>query len=74
MIIVRDEIEAIVLSVKSSGTVDTWVDNTGSYTVSTNDLGNLQSGFKIVLIYADTSLNRDVWIDSIDSVNNTFTI
>ena len=74
MIIVRDEIEEIVLSVKSSGNITGWVDNVGTYTITTNDLGNLQVGFKIVLRYANTSLDRDVWIDSIDPINKTFAI
>lgn len=73
MIVVRDEIEEIMLSIKSTGSVAAWVDNTGSYTVTTTDLGNLQSGFKVVLIYSDTSLNRDVILTSIDSTTNTFT-
>lgn len=73
MIVVRDEIEEIMLSIKSTGSVTGWVDNTGSYTVTTADLGNLQSGFKVVLIYSDTSLNRDIILTSIDSTANTFT-
>ncbi len=73
MIVVRDEIEKIVLSIKSSGSVDLWTDNTGSYTITTSDLGNLQSGFKIVLRYSDSSLDRDVVITSIDSVDKKFT-
>ena len=73
MIVVRDEIEEIALSIKSNGAVNTWVDNIGSYTIGTSDLGNLQAGFKVVLIYADTSLNRDVVITSINSINKTFT-
>jgi hypothetical protein len=73
MIEVREEIEEIVNSFKSSGSISLWIDNTGSYTVGTSDIGNLQAGFKVVLTYADTSLNRDVILTSIDSNNNTFT-
>jgi hypothetical protein len=73
MIVVRDEIENIVNSFKSSGAVDSFVDNTGSYTITTSSIGNLQAGFKVVLQYSDTSLNRDVVISAIDSINNTFT-
>lgn len=73
MIVVREEIEEIVNSFKSSGAVTLFVDNTGSYTITTTDIGNLQVGFKLVLKYADTSLNRDVVLTAIDSINNTFT-
>lgn len=73
MIVVRDEIGLIIDSIRSNGNVTSYVDNTGSYTITTDSLGNLQAGFKVVLIYADTSLNRDVWVSSIDSINNTFT-
>lgn len=74
MIVVRDEIEEIILSIKSSGIVTGWVDNTGSYTVTTSSIGNVQVGFKIVLKFnSDSKLNRDVIITNIDSINNTFT-
>ncbi len=73
MIYVRDKIEEIVNSIKSNGTVAGFVDNTGSYTITTSDIGNLQADFKVLLEYSDTTLNRDVIITSIDSDNNTFT-
>lgn len=74
MIVVRDEIEEIILSIKSSGSVTGWVDNVGSYTVTTSSIGNLQAGFKVVLKYdSDSKLNRDIIVTSVDSANNTFT-
>ena len=73
MINVRDEIEEIVLSFQSNGDIVSFTDNLdGTYTINTSDLGNLQSGFKIVLTYADSSLNRDVVISSITSSSFTF--
>ena len=71
MIYVRDKIQTIVESIKSTGSVSGWVDNTGSYTVTTSTTGNLEVGFKVVLIYADTSLNRDVIITA--KTDTTFT-
>ncbi len=72
MINVRDKIEEIVLSIKSIGTVDTWVDNVGSYTITTASTGNLAVGFKVVLIYADTSLNRDETITAVTDTTFTY--
>jgi len=72
MINVRDKIEEIVLSIKSTGNVDSWLDNTGSYTITTASTGNLAVGFKVVLIYADTSLNRDEIITSVTDTTFTF--
>lgn len=72
MRVVKEIIKQIVLSIKSTGIVDTWTDNTGSYTIGTT-IGNLQAGFKVVLIYADTTLNRDVVITSITDDSFTFT-
>ena len=73
MIVVRDEIEEIIMSIQSTGSIDSWVDNTGSYTVGTSDIGNLQEGFKVVLKYADSINDRDVVLTSVDTINDTFT-
>ena len=73
MIVVRDEIKEIIDTIRSFGTVTSYIDNAGSYTITTPSLGNIQAEFKVILQYADTSLNRDVWITSIDSLANTFT-
>lgn len=74
MILIRDIIEEIVMAIQSSGSVDTWADNTGSYTITTggdDTMGGLGIGTKVVLIYSDTTLNRDVVITSL--TDNTFT-
>lgn len=73
MIVVRDEIQAIINSIKSSGTVDSFTDNLdGTYTIITSDIGNLQAGFKINLIYSDSSLNKSFTIDSLTATTITF--
>ncbi len=75
MILVRDKIEEIVMAIQSSGTVDSYVDNTGSYTITTNGtdtMGGLGIGTKVVLIYSNTTLNRDVVITSLTSTTFTF--
>ena len=74
MIVVRDEIEEIVMSVQSSGSVTSFVDNLdGTYAIGLDAIGNLQAGFKILLKYADASLNRDAVIDSISGSEITIT-
>jgi hypothetical protein len=72
MIVVRDEIEQIIDTIRSSGTVDLFVDNTGSYTITTTDTVNLSAGLKVVLQYADSSLNRDVILTDVTATTFTF--
>ena len=75
MILVRDKIEEIVMAIQSSGSVDSYVDNTGSYTITTNGtdtMGGLGVGTKVVLIYSDTTNNRDAVIDSLTGTTFTF--
>jgi hypothetical protein len=72
MIVVRDEIENIIKSIQSTGSIDVWVDNTGSYTVTTSSTGNLEIGFKVVLKYADSSLDRDVILTDVTDTTFTF--
>ena len=64
MIVVKNVIRDVILTAQSTGTVDAWTDNSGSYTITT-DVADLEVGFKVVLIYADTTLNQDVIITSI---------
>ncbi len=72
MIVVRDEIEEIVMAIQSSDAVTSFLDNLdGTYTIGTNDIQALEAGYKVVLQYSDTTLNRDIIIDSI--LGNTFT-
>ena len=75
MILIRDKIEEIVMAIQSSGSVNSYVDNTDSYTITTNGtdtMGGLGIGTKVVLIYSDTTLNRDVVITSLTSTTFTF--
>jgi hypothetical protein len=74
MIVVREVIEEIVLAVKSSGSVTGFVDNLdGTYTVTTSSVGGLESGFKVLLQYSDTSLNRDVISENVTETTFDFT-
>ena len=73
MIDVRNIIESIVLSVQSSGNVNSFTDNlNGTYTIETDSTGNLQESFRVVLQYPDTSLNRDIVIISLTDTSFTF--
>jgi len=74
-ILIRDIIEEIVMAIQSSGGIDTWLDNgDDTFTITTNGddmMGGLGVGTKVVLIYSDTTLNKDVVI--IELTSNTFT-
>jgi hypothetical protein len=73
MINVREKIETIVNSIRSSGSVISITINLdGTYTIFTKTTGNLQSSFKVLLMYTDSSQNRDVYVDSVDSNSFTF--
>lgn len=75
MILIRDIIEEIIMAIQSSGGVDTWLDNNNdTYTITTNGddtMGGLGVGTKVVLIYSDTTQNRDAVITAL--TRNTFT-
>jgi hypothetical protein len=61
------------MSLQSSGVVNSFVNNgNGTYTITTNDIGNLEIGFKVVLKYTDTTLNRDIIISAISGNTLTF--
>lgn len=74
MIVVKEEIRDLILSIKSSGNVNSMVDNgNGTFTINTDSIGNLAVNFKVVLIYSDTTLNKDVKINSLTDTSFTFT-
>ena len=72
MIVVYDQIKALILSLRNQSDVLSFTDNgDGTYTIESTDIYDLQADFKVVLEYSDTTLNRDVIVDSISG--NTFT-
>lgn len=66
MIVIKDEIKAIIDSIRYTDSVDTFTYNgNGTYTIYTPSTYSLQENFKIVLKYSDSTLNRDAVISSL---------
>jgi hypothetical protein len=73
MIVINDIIEEIVLSLVNTNDVVSFTDNLdGTYTIETTGINDIEESFKVVLIYSDTTQNRDVIVSSISGNKFTF--